>query len=71
MFFPTLFELLPMREVDRKLQLLKSKMIDIIEDHKLDIDFQNPRDFIDVYLTEMRENAHSSFNDEQLVTEKP
>ena len=67
MFFPTLFKLLPMREVDRKLQILKSKMIDIIEDHKLDIDFQNPRDFIDVYLTQMRENTHSSFNNEQLV----
>ena len=67
MFFPTLFKLLPMREVDRKLQILKSKMKDIIEDHKLDIDYQNPRDFIDVYLGHMRENAGSSFNDEQLV----
>ena len=66
-FFPTLFKLLPMRDVDRKLQLLKSKMVDVIEDHKLDIDYQNPRDFIDVYLTHMRENSDSSFNDEQLV----
>merc|ERR1711923_315859 len=56
-----------MREVDRKLQLLKSKMIHVINDHKLDIDYQNPRDFIDVYLAHMRENADSSFNDEQLV----
>ena len=66
-FFPTIFKLLPMREVDQKLQLLKSKMIHVINDHKLDIDYQNPRDFIDVYLAHMRENADSSFNDEQLV----
>ena len=42
-------------------------MMDVIKDHKLDIDYENPRDFIDVYLTHMRENADSSFNDEQLV----
>ena len=42
-------------------------MMDVIKDHKLDVDYENPRDFIDVYLTHMRENADSSFNDEQLV----
>ena len=67
MFFPALFKLLPMREVDRKLQQLKSKMLDVIEDHKRDVDYQNPRDFIDVYLAQMRADAFSSFNDEQLV----
>lgn len=68
MFFPALFKLLPMRDVDRKLQQLKAKMLDVIEDHKRDIDCQNPRDFIDVYLAQMRGGAgSSSFNDEQLV----
>ena len=53
MFFPTLFKLLPMREVDCKLQQLKSIMKDFISEHKKDIDYDNPREFIDVYLTHM------------------
>ena len=69
MFFPTLFKLLPMREVDRKLQQLKSIMKDFINEHRQDIDYENPRDFIDVYLTQMHANEENinSFNDEQLV----
>ena len=32
-----------------------------------DIDYDNPRDFIDVYLTQMKVENIDSFNDEQLV----
>ena len=53
MFFPTLFKYLPMREVDVKLQELKLTMKEFIHEHKQDIDYDNPRDFIDVYLTQM------------------
>ena len=67
MFFPTLFKLLPMREVDRKLQQLKSAMQKLIKEHRQDIDYDNPRDFIDVYLTQMKVENIDSFNDEQLV----
>ena len=67
MFFPTLFRLLPMREVDRKLQQLKSAMQKLIKEHRQDIDYDNPRDFIDVYLTQMKVENIDSFNDEQLV----
>ena len=62
MFFPILFKILPMREVDQKLQELKSIMKGFINEHKQDIDYENPRDFIDVYLTKMNNEESSRFH---------
>jgi hypothetical protein len=62
MFFPTLFKILPMREVDCKLQQLKSYLKGLINEHKQDIDYDNPRDFMDVYLTQMNNEDSSRFH---------
>ena len=62
MFFPTLFKILPMREVDCKLQQLKSYLKGLINEHKQDIDYDNPRDFMDVYLTQMNNEESSRFH---------
>ena len=62
MFFPFLFKILPMREVDCKLQELKSVMKGFINEHKQDVDYENPRDFIDVYLTQMNNEESSRFH---------
>ena len=44
-----------MREVDCKLQELKSVMKGFINEHKQDVDYENPRDFIDVYLKQIKD----------------
>ena len=64
MFFPTLFKILPMREVDCKLQQLKLYLKGLINEHKQDIDYENPRDFMDVYLTQMNNEESSRFHKE-------
>ena len=45
---------------------IKSVMRELIYDHLNDIDYDNPRDFIDVYLKQIRE-VGGSFEIEQLV----
>ena len=67
MFFPTLFKILPFREVDKKLFELKAIMERFVLEHKETIDYDNPRDFIDVYLSQMK--LDDNFNEEQLVVE--
>ena len=51
-----------MREVDCKLQQLKSYLKGLINEHKQDIDYDNPRDFMDVYLTQMNNEESSRFH---------
>ena len=67
MFFPTLFKILPFREVDKKLFELKAIMERFVLEHKETIDYDNPRDFIDVYLSQMK--LDENFNEQQLVVE--
>ncbi|XP_076032688.1 methyl farnesoate epoxidase-like isoform X2 [Oratosquilla oratoria] len=38
-----------------------------VQEHKATNDEDNPRDFIDIYLKQMKHNADSSFSEEQLV----
>ena len=44
---------------------MKSMMKAMISEHLKDIDYENPRDFIDIYLSEMQSNKN--FDEEHLV----
>merc|ERR1712141_91915 len=66
MFFPTLFKILPFRDVDIKLFRLKEIMGKYVREHLQDIDYENPRDFMDVYITQMKDEG-TNFNEQQLV----
>ena len=57
MFFPTLFKILPFRDVDVKLFRLKEIMRKYVREHLQDIDYENPRDFMDVYITQMKDEG--------------
>ena len=45
---------------------LKSMIRNLINEHLTDVDFEHPRDFIDVYLKEIHQTG-DSFDIEQLV----
>ena len=64
-FYPHFGKYLPLRRLDRSFIELKNMLKGIISEHLKDIDYENPRDFIDVYLTEMRSNTNF---DEQHLT---
>ena len=55
----------PLQDVDHYLLEMKSMMRKLISEHKESIDHENPRDFIDVYLTEMKSNP--SLDEEHLA----
>ena len=63
--YPSFGKYLPLRKLDHSFIELKNMLKGIISEHKNDIDYDNPRDFIDVYLTEMRSNPNF---DEQHLT---
>ena len=64
-FFPSIQKYFPLRLVDHYLIEMKDMMKEIISEHLKDIDYDNPRDFIDIYLNEMQNNAN--FDHEHLV----
>ncbi len=68
-FLPGLKRIMPWNSVDRAFFYQKSLMRDLIKEHVVDVDYDNPRDFIDVYLTEIRNsgNGPSNFDIENLV----
>jgi cytochrome P450 len=58
--------ILPKTEREEITLQIKSVMRELIYDHLNDIDYDNPRDFIDVYLKQIRD-VGESFEIEQLV----
>ena len=56
---------LPLFKLERYILELKSVMKNMIKEHMDSIDYDHPRDFIDVYLTEMQSNPN--FDEEHLV----
>ena len=56
---------MPLQDIDYYLLEMKSMMRTLISEHKETIDYDYPRDFIDVYLTEMKSNP--SLDEEHLV----
>ncbi len=67
--FPELRKYMPYTEMDRKLFRVKRYMRQIVEEHEEDFDESaTPRDFIDVYLSEMRrQRGRSSFSKDHLL----
>ena len=63
--YPSLSKLLPLRNEDQLLLQMKTMMKTLIYEHLQDIDYDHPRDFIDVYLMQMKSN--SNFDEEQLT----
>ena len=57
---------LPFRDVDIYTLEMKSMIKTLIREHLQDIDYDNPRDFIDMYLTEMK-NDSSNFDEDHLI----
>lgn len=60
-----LLQYLPLKKSDKSVIEHKSMMKKFISEHLEDIDYDHPRDFIDVYLTEMRNN--SNFDEDHLI----
>ena len=60
-----LLQYLPLKKSDKSVIEHKSMMKKFISEHLEDIDYDHPRDFIDVYLTEMRNN--SNFDEDNLI----
>ena len=56
---------MPLQDIDYYLLEMKSMMRTLISEHKETIDYDYPRDFIDVYLSEMKSNP--SLDEEHLV----
>merc|ERR1719347_298644 len=46
---------------------IKNRIRQEVEEHEATLDMDNPRDFIDTYLIEMKSNPDPEFNKEQLV----
>ena len=51
----------------KALHLMREHIRDEIRKHEKDLDEENPRDFIDAYLTEIKNNPDPEFCKEQLV----
>jgi cytochrome P450 len=67
-FFPMIGKLMPPTAVDKSLLEMKALMRKFIKEHMLDVDYENPRDFIDVYLSQIKDqDANGNFDIEQLV----
>ena len=58
--------LLPMNEIDKSIIEMKDMMRELIHEHLADIDYDNPRDFIDTYLTQIQKEGNY-FDIENLV----
>eukprot|EP00093_Oithona_nana_P013662 13662.XXX_526995_528524_1 [CDS] Oithona nana genome sequencing. len=57
---------LPYNDFDKSVLAMKDLMKQLIEEHLVDIDYDNPRDFIDVYLKQIKEDPES-YNIEHLI----
>ena len=68
-FFPNIRKQFPPNflKQDRDALQIKSMMKELIAEHLQDIDYENPRDFIDIYLSEMKMGNNKYFNENQLV----
>lgn len=53
---PKVAKFLPASEKDKSFVVMKNMMRGLINDHLKDIDYDQPRDFIDTYLKEMQNN---------------
>ena len=65
-FFPILRRIMPASEIDKSFFEMKSMLRGLIEEHMVDIDYESPRDFIDVYLKQIQENGEK-FDVDHLV----
>ena len=65
-FFPILRRIMPASEIDKSFFEMKSMLRGLIEDHMADIDYDSPRDFIDVYLKQIQEDG-TNFDVDHLV----
>ena len=63
--YPSLSKFLPLRKEDQSLHQMKTMMKNMIYEHLHDIDYESPRDFVDVYLTQMK--TDKNFDEEQLA----
>ena len=65
-FFPNIRQQFPPNflKQDRDALQIKSMMKELIAEHLQDIDYENPRDFMDVYLTQMNNEESSRFHKE-------
>ena len=67
-FFPHFIaKLLPYTPQDEAAFLMKDKVRQLIDEHLVDIDYEQPRDFIDVYLRQINEDP-KNFEMEHLIT---
>ncbi len=62
---------MPFNEADKGFIFIKDLMREVVQEHVADVDYDNPRDFIDVYLKEV--HAHEGqagryFDIENLIT---
>ena len=56
-FLPTFIgHVAPLGEVEKAMIQLKDMMRDLVKEHMKDVDYDNPRDFMDVYLREIKQN---------------
>ena len=65
MIRPFFSQFLPHTKLDQDFFYMKSMIRKLISEHLQDIDYDNPRDFIDVYLTDMKTN--NNFDEEHLT----
>jgi cytochrome P450 len=68
-FLPrNLRKLMPTTEIDKSFFDMKAMMRKFIKEHMQDVDYEHPRDFIDVYLSQIKDqDANGNFDIEQLV----
>ena len=59
-------QFIPLTENEKAMVKMKNMMRDLITDHLKDIDYDNPRDFMDVYLKQIAEDP-DNFDIEHLV----
>ena len=64
--FPFLRKIMPANEVDKSFFEMKAMMRGLIKEHLADVDYDSPRDFIDVYLKQIKE-VGSDFEIDHLV----
>ena len=56
-FFPFLRKYMPWTEIDKSFFEMKHMMRELIKEHMADVDYDSPRDFIDVYLKQIQEDG--------------
>ena len=65
-FFPFLRRIMPATEIDKSFFEMKAMMRAMIKEHMVDVDYDSPRDFIDVYLKQINESG-ADFDIDNLV----